>query len=285
MFEHPIVDITLGLLFIYVILSLVCSAVQEWVAGVFGLRSKNLAKGIENLVGSNLAKAVYDHRLIKGLSKPNSRPSYISAKTFSTVLLEVVAKDGAGRSYTDLTADELRDMVGKIPKENPIGDVLSTLVGSAENEVEALKEKVADWFDEGMERIAGWYTRTVKYWLLAIAAVVVVATNANTLQIVAVLWENDALRSAIAAQAEAAAALGDVSEIEDARGQLETFPIGWGEKTETEPCSPWWWAHSIVGWLLTIAAVSLGAPFWFDLLGKVARLRASGSKPEQPKPT
>ena len=32
----------------------------------------------------------------------------------------------------------------------------------------------------------------------------------------------------------------------------------------------------IVGWLFTIAAVSLGAPFWFDLLGKVARLRAAG---------
>jgi len=28
-----------------------------------------------------------------------------------------------------------------------------------------------------------------------------------------------------------------------------------------------------------MAAISLGAPFWFDLLGKVARLRASGGKP------
>ena len=32
----------------------------------------------------------------------------------------------------------------------------------------------------------------------------------------------------------------------------------------------------IVGWLLTVAAISLGVPFWFDLLGKIVHLRASG---------
>ncbi len=34
MFEHPILDIGLGLVFFYVILSLVASAVQEWIASV-----------------------------------------------------------------------------------------------------------------------------------------------------------------------------------------------------------------------------------------------------------
>ena len=58
MFAHPIIDVALGLVFVYVILSLLCSAVQEWVASVAGLRSKNLAAGIENLVGNDLARAV-----------------------------------------------------------------------------------------------------------------------------------------------------------------------------------------------------------------------------------
>ena len=35
----------------------------------------------------------------------------------------------------------------------------------------------------------------------------------------------------------------------------------------------------LVGWLLTAIAASLGAPFWFDLLGKLAKLRAAGTKP------
>ena len=40
-----------------------------------------------------------------------------------------------------------------------------------------------------------------------------------------------------------------------------------------------------LGWLITAAAVSLGAPFWFDLLGKVANLRGSGGKAQTQKPT
>jgi hypothetical protein len=37
------------------------------------------------------------------------------------------------------------------------------------------------------------------------------------------------------------------------------------------------------GWLLTIVALSLGAPFWFDTLSRFSRLRSSG-KPETPLP-
>ena len=35
----------------------------------------------------------------------------------------------------------------------------------------------------------------------------------------------------------------------------------------------------IPGWLLTIFAVCMGAPFWFDLLSQLANLRGTGSKP------
>ena len=37
------------------------------------------------------------------------------------------------------------------------------------------------------------------------------------------------------------------------------------------------------GWLLTVAAIMLGAPFWFDALGRLSRLRGTG-KPEAPLP-
>ena len=39
-----------------------------------------------------------------------------------------------------------------------------------------------------------------------------------------------------------------------------------------------WW--SIIGWLITALALSLGAPFWFDLLNKIIKLRNSGTKPK-----
>jgi hypothetical protein len=42
-------------------------------------------------------------------------------------------------------------------------------------------------------------------------------------------------------------------------------------------------AAKLVGLLLTAFAISLGAPFWFDLLGRVVNLRASGRPPKQGK--
>ena len=52
------------------------------------------------------------------------------------------------------------------------------------------------------------------------------------------------------------------------------FPIGWKEL----PAGLMEFLKTLLGWLITAAAVSLGAPFWFDLLGKVANLRGSGGK-------
>jgi len=36
------------------------------------------------------------------------------------------------------------------------------------------------------------------------------------------------------------------------------------------------WVLVVIGWVVTAVAVSLGAPFWFDALGKIAELRTSG---------
>ena len=69
MFDGPIIDAAIGLIFFYVVLSLICSAVQELVASVFGLRSSNLGKGIHNLLGEEYADKVYKHPLIKHLAK------------------------------------------------------------------------------------------------------------------------------------------------------------------------------------------------------------------------
>jgi hypothetical protein len=37
--------------------------------------------------------------------------------------------------------------------------------------------------------------------------------------------------------------------------------------------------YTIAGWLITALAICMGAPFWFDMLNKVIRLRNAGTKP------
>ena len=111
--------------------------------------------------------------------------------------------------------------------------------------------------------------------IFVIAAVVTVSTNASTIHIAEELWRNDALRTQIAVQAQAAAQSGEVAKLESGNmDRLEAFPIGWREL----PTGPLEILKTLLGWLITAAAVSLGAPFWFDLLGKVANLRGSGGK-------
>jgi hypothetical protein len=38
------------------------------------------------------------------------------------------------------------------------------------------------------------------------------------------------------------------------------------------------WLTMIIGWLITALAISLGAPFWFDLLSKLMKVRGAGTR-------
>ena len=230
MFEHPILDIGLGLVFFYVILSLVASAVQEWIASLFALRSKNLWSGVQNLIGDDYAQKVYAHPLIKNLAKKNKMPSYVSPDRLSAVLLEVVAREGSDKPFVAHEAEELRALVGKIDDKHPLKEILRALIDDGDASASALKERLSGWFDEGMTRVSGWYKRKAKVWIFVIAATVTVATNASTIHIAEELWRNDALRTQIAAQAQAAAQQGEVAQLEAGNVErLEAFPIGWNE--------------------------------------------------------
>jgi hypothetical protein len=72
--------------------------------------------------------------------------------------------------------------------------------------------------------------------------------------------------SAVAAEADTPA---DAAQAVDAVEELG-LPVGWG------PNAPDSVFKAIPGWLIAIAALNLGAPFWFDLLSRLARLRGSG---------
>ena len=282
MFDHPIIDVGLGLIFFYVVLSLVASAVQEWIASLCALRSKNLQKGVQNLIGDEYAQKVYEHPLVKNLSKDKKLPSYIAPETLSGVLLEVIAKESNGKSYVAHTADEAKALVGNISQDHPLKEILVALIDDSEDAATALKDRLAGWFDEGMSRVAGWYKRQAKVLIFVIAGTVTVAANASTIHLAEEFWRNDALRTQIAAQAQVAAQAGDVSGLEASDLEsLEAFPIGW----RSLPAGASDWLKTVFGWIITTAAVSLGAPFWFDLLNKVANLRGSGGQAQARKAT
>ena len=271
MLDSPIVDVAMGLVFFYVTLSLVCSSIQEILASLLGLRSRNLKNGIQNLIGSEYAEAMYDHPLIKGLRKPKKLPSYIKPEIFSTALIDMISRDKTDENAIDTAAEDVRALIDKIDANNPTRELLISLIDKADPRIEDLRERLAEWLDAAMDRVAGWYKRQVKYFLIGVAAVVTVAVNADSIRMVEQLWQDDALRAAIASAAEQAATNGDLAAV-DEQTELRAFPIGYSDSYGGITF------QTIVGWLLTIAAISLGAPFWFDLLSKISHLRASGTR-------
>lgn len=297
MLDGPIVDVAIGLIFFYVVLSLICSAVQELVASVFGLRSSNLHKGIHNLLGDEHADEIFNHPLIKHLAKHGKKPSYIRPSIFAAALLDVVGRRKDENDATALTSEQVRAALDKMDGKDPVRRVLQALARGKDESLDEMRDAVADWYDEAMDRVAGWYKRRVKWVLLIIATVVTVAVNADSLRIAEQLWYDEDLRAAAVEAAEpymreAASEDQAASEnaesnggeddgashvretLEELKTDLGTFPIGYPEGFHL-CCIR---MSMIVGWLLTIGAISLGAPFWFDLLGKVSHLRGSGNR-------
>ena len=276
MLDHPIVDVALGLILLYSTLSLVASVVKEWVSSVFALRAKNLQQGIQNLIGKAHAARLYGHPLVSTLAKEKKLPSYIGSATFASVLVDTLAQDEDGKSVV-APSDKAAALVDRVRDDPVLGPAFRALSNAGAETVADLRREIANWFDEGMNRVSGWYRRRAQLIIFVIGAVVAVSANASTIHVVRDLWEEDALRYALAQQAVAVAANAESSDtLQVPDDLLASFPLGW------EGVSDWgaggWIAH-LFGWLFTAAAVSLGAPFWFDLLSRVAKLRGTGRRP------
>jgi hypothetical protein len=136
------------------------------------------------------------------------------------------------------------------------------------------------WFDDQMERLSGEYKRWATKINALLGLAMVVALNANTVRIVQLLWTDPAARSSVVAGA-GSSGNGHIS-TDGALSKLQglPLPLGWGGGwTQSGYHGALPILYALFGALLTLAAISLGAPFWFDTLSKLARIRTTGSPP------
>src|SRR4051812_9660221 len=91
MLGSPILDIAVGLIFIYLLLSLICSGMNELIAWSLGLRADMLEQGLKHLLDDKdlggYAGKVYDHALVRSLG---DHPSYIPGSVFAHALVDVI---------------------------------------------------------------------------------------------------------------------------------------------------------------------------------------------------
>lgn len=98
-------DVAIGIIFVFLLVSLIASAILEAIQVVWKKRGKDLQKGIEELLRDNpVMRGIYDHPLVNGLykgaaypaNKLGDLPSYIPARNFALALMDIAYSTPAG---------------------------------------------------------------------------------------------------------------------------------------------------------------------------------------------
>jgi hypothetical protein len=238
----------------------------------------------ETTVREPIVPTLWDHWRMKALVRnPDSklrrraRPSYLPPRAFSLALAETIAgkappKGEDEKSPWQLADEKILERVKAAIDELPPGDLKQLVQKASINAgqtLEGFRTQVEHLFDDSMERASGWYKRKVQLVLAILATIVVVGLNVDTVNVTTKLWNDPALRESLSAQASQ---IQQPEDADTARQEIEAIglPVGWGDNA---PDSVW---DALPGWIIAIAALNLGAPFWFDLLSRLARLRGSG---------
>lgn len=213
-----ILDVAIALVFVYVLFSLVVSALNEIWLSFLDKRADFLAEGLAELLQDPKRRdvnhwnflqrkkpspAVADlcrHGLIDALSRTKTGlPSYIPADVFVAAMLDLITPADPA---IDRTLDDLRVGIGEIQNE-PLKQSLTAILDASKNDIDKFKNGIRDWFDHSMDRVSGWYKRYTQMWLLFLALFLAVGTNVDTAHIVRQLSIDPKLRAALVADATA----------------------------------------------------------------------------------
>ncbi len=222
------------------------------------------------------------------------------ATDFKTLMEQIKA--------TPLLNDELKRVLLGYAVE--VNDTYESVSEKTTGKFEMFRAKVETWFDSSMDRITGALKK--KYMqpiTFCVGIFITLLMNADTIAISRYLYSNKDAQAKFANLAFAASSNegyqhtvakidsmkkgnpkdsatlsdikseinNDVATINSAKAQLaDGLPLGWkNDHFGTDNA-----LNKIAGWLITIFAIFMGAPFWFDMLNKIANLRGSGPKPK-----
>jgi hypothetical protein len=309
-----LIDTAIGLTLLYLGAALFVTVANESIAGMLKLRGRMLADNLRSLLGAD----VFTKQLLTSpLFQPMRHSadlirSYVDPAVVAQVLVAWVtpkvsdpAPAAAAGQFNVGTA------IQGLP-DSQIKTVLWTLAQSAQNDVDKLKASLASWIDKSLTILGESYKRRVHVLSFGLGLVLAVAFNIDTVNVCKRLYGDKELRDAAALSAESIVAKtsGDtfdactklglegmkqdskctavaglataVIKRDDTLGKL---PIGWPDaatfRADANPFHDFsTWVPRLFGWLLTGLAVSMGAPFWFDLLSRFVNVRTTIPRPQ-----
>ena len=269
MFGSRILEVAIGIIFVFLLVSMICSAIREGIESWVKARAAFLEQGIRELLHDRhavgIARSLYTHPLIYGLYAaeyhPRSAtrklnaftpgrdlPSYIPSRSFALALLDIAARGtGMHGTASSPAAPELSLALARVNVLNlengPVQRVVLGAIDLAHGDMELAIANIAAWYDSAMDRVSGAYKRATQKLLLGIGMTVAVVLNVNILAIAHHLFRDDVERATLVAHAESVAR--DTSFLEGnaqlqyarARATLDSLrlPIGWDDMQLTVP--------------------------------------------------
>lgn len=316
MFGSDTLDVAVGLIFLFLLLSLVCSSIKEALETVLKYRARFLYEGLIEMLGdanrTDMVAAFYSHPIINALfhgeynpKDIGNLPSYIPARAFSLALLDLIhpaqAQIEARISVPEadrpaLAVAQLQEAVNKMQNETVRGALLP-IIAVAGDDIAAVREHVEAWYNATMDRISGWYKRRTQIIIAIIGLLLAVLMNVDAISIARYLYTDQIQRSVIVAHARRGeSGIESSGAFADPLGFVETqggVPVGWVLAPEPGqrpvdyehdwrrlPHTAQSWLLKVAGILMTTFAISLGAPFWFDVLNRIMVIRST-VKPEE----
>jgi len=330
MFNSVVISIAITLVFIFLLLAIMVTAINELMFTFMRSKSKQLEGFLDKLYfddedWKDIFKKLKNSPFINVLKKgPHKFPGAIPAETFTTALLAQIGKNELTIEAIQRVSDEHKDSQSDFY-------VMLRAILSQKPTFEQLRAEIDKMFNNAMDRLTGWYRRNAKIRSFVVAAIICFTLNVDTITITKNLWnnkdkadqlassavasvnyfekvdstkvvlksgidreaqgmaDNKALTTSKVGQAVASLDTTDnkpAQQLQESYGVLSSMdlPIGWTKDnmpaaTEKPGTKALLWFLKLLGILLTTAAVSMGSPYWFDLLNKLTPLKQSTSKP------
>lgn len=328
MFANSILDVVIGLLFVFFVCSLAVSGLNELVRKLLNTRAKALWTSIARMLDeserapqpdgvsarlddapargpmlldpaasddptTSLAARLYDHPAIGRLDPTRlntpSRITFIPPTDFARALVDILTPmDPDGNKQWE----RLDEGISRLPA--PLRSQFQLLHQEARGDVLEFRRAVEGWFDDGMKRVSEWYKKRTRVAMVGYGLIVAVLFNVSAVHVTAELYENDVVREAVVQLAAGDSVLEGVEDCTDRTCVEEVvadvvdtgLPVLWRTCADGDGgdvvCGfedGWAVTGTILGWLITAAALSAGAAFWFALLQRAFRLRSATGRP------
>ena len=269
MFGSRILEVAIGIIFVFLLVSMICSAIREGIESWRKSRAAFLEHGIRELLHDRhavgIARSLYTHPLIYGLyaseyrprsaarppgalSRGGNLPSYIPSRNFALALLDIAARgtgthgSASGPAAPALTLELARANVLNL-ENGAVQRVVLGAIDTAQGDMEQAIASLVAWYDSAMDRVSGAYKRATQKLTLGIGLTMAVVLNVNIIAIAHHLFRDDVERATLVAHAESVARdssfVGGAGPAQYARARAALdslrLPIGWDHARLTLP--------------------------------------------------